>query len=420
MKNHILFIFVLTLFSAVSLASAQQRLSEWVRSLGPESSQPTPSTPSTTPSANHKRIAFIFSQTHEFDVRKREFVPDRNIIFRVGNYIQVRSALKRFGKFDVIGSLAGPDLTKANVKQVFQLLAKETQPGDEIFIYWESHGATDDDNIFPDRRSEEADGRHEFLYLGIPAPDQVILDDEFAEMLLLLKERRVMLLMEACHSGGLLAHGAQGSRNLSPLIKSFSTNAPETFAEEMNELCGNYDYTSIRPLLDNIITSSASTTNRTSLADFAGNNRSGKKSLFFRNAFKKFQEKDIQGDHPNLSVIFSSGETENSYCPLVNTKNETVVYDLEKRRWLAMKNPEGKVLPVGAPVFALIVALSDTSGKYSQGDHTDFADVWKIAKDLIPANNGRIDSNQPVSERNGSQTPQYLNNTGPIDIRPAR
>ena len=422
MKKNLILAFAIVLFCMISQALAQQRLSDWVASLGDVSA------PSTAASAAHKRVAFIFSQTHCYDPDKEEFVLDNNFIFRLGNYIQVKSALNRYGKFDAIGSLVGPDLRKNNVKKVFQLLKQETRPGDEIFIYWESHGATDEGGEIFGHSSEESDGMHEFLFLGIPARDEFISDDEFAQLLLILKERRVMVLMEACHSGGLLSSRAQGRTNRSILnaLKSIninSVNDSESFVEKMDKLCGEFDYASIKPLLSNIMAESRSafnsSSNRRSLSNFV-KNKSDKNSKFFKNAFRRFQTKDINPDHPNLSVIFSASETENSYCALINSKSEILVYNLEENRWLTEEKPREMELPVGAIVFSLVLALSDTTGQYSSGDHTDFADVWKLVKFIVPLNNDRLDSNQTTSERNGSQTPQYLNNTGPINVRPAR
>lgn len=404
MKKYFLLIFTLALFCVVSQAMAQQRLSDWVAALEEDP-------PATL--EHHKRVAFIFSQTHVYDPDEEEFVYDKNIAYRVGNFIQVKSALERFGNFDAIGVLVGPDLNKANVKNAFQAIVDETNPGDEIFIYWESHGATDKDGLFPEHGSEEADSHNEFLILGIPSKDEVITDDEFADLLFMLKGRRVMLLMEACHSGGMLTAEAQG-RTFNKNSFLFDRDDSDSFSEQLEDLCGNYDYTSLVPLLDNIITENPAA-NHISLNEFS---KKGK-SRFFRNMSKHFKTKDIGVDHPDLSVIFSSGETEASYCALVNTNREVIVYNLNENRWLAVKKDVEDALPVGAPVFALVVALSDTSGKYSHGSHTDFKDVWNIVKDLVPANCGRINSNRPSVEPRTSQTPQYMDNTGPIDIRPA-
>ena len=186
-----------------------------------------------------------------------------------------------------------------------------------------------------------------------------------------------MLLMEACHSGGLLSSEAQGRRNLSSLSNRFKslndatrTNDSLSFVERMDELCGNFDYTSIKPLLGNILTESSSswnhsysghslsnrsTSNRHSLANFAGR-KPVNKSKFFNNAFKTFQTKDISPDHPNLTVIFSASETENSYCALMNTNSEILVYNLEENHWFTAKDMNEDELPVGALVFSLVLA----------------------------------------------------------------
>lgn len=408
MKKNILLLFVLALFGLASQSFAQQSLAEYVRSLdrGAGSSATTHST------SNCKRVAFLFSQTHLFDDNKNEYVEDKNIAFRVGNYIQIKSALERFGKFDQIGSCVGLDLNKDNVNSVFQFLAEETNPGDEIFIYWESHGFTHNNTTY--------------LCLSNTPRETVnlntlISDKEFSDMLLLLKDRRVMLLMEACNSGGLLAAEAQASRNSSKNVRFLNTNDPESFAEKLDQLCGNYDYSSLEPLLNDFLTTSKSATASNSSQDWKR-----RRSPFFRNAFMG-GAKDITATHPNLSVIFSSGETESSWCPLVNTNNKMLLYNQEVDRWFTIKltdfhpnefSSDEKIFPFGAPTFALIVALSDKTGKYSSGNHTDFEDVWKIAKNLIPENCKRIASASPDSSSN-SQRPEYLNNNGQIDVRPA-
>lgn len=425
MKKFLLF-FSFVLLGMVSQTLAQERLSDWLRD-HPRKTAPMEifdrasddiSDKTEEPARKPKRIAFIFSQTHKYDPETGKFVPDDNILFRVGNYVHVRSALIRYGKFDQISSLAGSKMTKGNIKKVFQTLAKETRQGDVIFIYWESHGYTDYKGVFPDKKNEEADSHNEFLYLGIPFWDEVITDDEFEEMLLLLKGRHVMLLMEACHSGGLLSSEAQ-SKGFSQNKSVFGMDNPKTFTEDMDKLCKEYDYTSLAPLMDGIITSSYVPRADMEDHDEMASQNAGGVPGFFNNMFPKTTSRDIRSDHKGLSVIFSTGEEEDSYCALVNANGEIVAYDLKKNRWITMNKMKKNILPVSAPVFALIVALSDTTGKYSPKDHTDFADVWAIVKDLVPANYGRINGDQQSSESNSSQTPQYLGNAGPIEIRPA-
>lgn len=439
MKRNCFIGFLLSFVFAANLALAQQRLSEWAANLG--EAQPSHESgeeeTASTPDSNKKRIAFIFSQTHMWNLETEKFELDQNFLYRLGNYVQVKSALEQFGKFDLIGSLAGPELQKANVKTVFQAMEKETRPGDEIFIYWESHGASGDDDFFRDYSGEEADGYHEYLFLGIPEKKEVITDDEFADLLMLLKGRKIMLLMEACHSGGMLdANSRRGLRNHSA---NFSrTNEHQAFAELMDELCGTINYTSMKPLLSELVSPQhARAINSFSLADFTGKKnakkdakkdtkkktrKNAKYTQFFKNAFARFQTKDIQRDHPNLFVILSSGETENSYCALITRTKEVVCYDLNEQRWQTMEsNTElsRNQLPIGAPVFAFLVAISDTSGTYSDKERTDFSDVWNIVKDLIPANCGRINSMRENGEPMTTQTPQHLNTVGEIDLRPA-
>ena len=448
------FLFLLAAMAVVlfwsTSATAQIRLSDWEpdeetpSTTQPEAqpAQPSqPEQPAQPETRNHKRIAFMFCQTHEYDPEKQKFVEEPNIPFRIGNYIQIRSALMRYGKFDAIGGLAGPDLHKRNVKRVFQDLRDKTQPGDEIFIYWESHGGPDKGGKIFGRTSDEAE--QEFLYLGIPAKEELITDDEFADLLRMLSGRKVMLLMEACHSGGLLDSNAQRNRYSSNAFrntqwtKAMSRNDEEqTVAQELNQICDSVTltYESLPPLAQDVVTSGASSntsrSTRTSgpirLADLDDDTpTNGESSQFFSKAFEKIT-KDIHADHPDLTLILSSGENESSYCPVVDSNGNLIAYNFSKQKWLALSensdvSDDDFVLPIGAPTLAFLLAVTDTSGKYVKDPkHTDFADIWAIAKDLIPANNDRIDRMRPEAERNGSQIPQYLNTVGPIDVRPAR
>ena len=77
------------------------------------------------------------------------------------------------------------------------------KPGDDIFIYWSGHGAScantgDGDN--------EPDGLDEFLVTYDTSPENlnatVVMDDTLGRWVQALDGRNVVVILDACHSGG--------------------------------------------------------------------------------------------------------------------------------------------------------------------------------------------------------------------------
>lgn len=64
------------------------------------------------------------------------------------SYCLAGITLRSLGNFDDMVTIAGPHFNKAQVEATFDALAAQTNPGDEIVLYWSGHGMkllTDDD-----------------------------------------------------------------------------------------------------------------------------------------------------------------------------------------------------------------------------------------------------------------------------------
>ena len=113
--------------------------------------------------------------------------------------------MKMYGGLDEAYLLLDEQATLAKIVEHIQSkLAQGTRPGDTIFLYWSGHGGRcADDN------GDEADGLDEFLVTydaqtGDPEKlrNSVLLDDHFGRLLQHLDGRKVVLVLDTCHSGG--------------------------------------------------------------------------------------------------------------------------------------------------------------------------------------------------------------------------
>lgn len=158
----------------------------------------------------HKRIAAYFVGTHHYNYVTDTFEKDDLYDFMWESYETVESLSRGSGMFDGWISMAGKRLTKENVIKTFALLKEKTEPGDEIFIYWNGHGG----NWLPDDDGDESDGKDEFLVLYETGSwyevdpyesyrNSALTDDDFGRLIDGLEGRRVFVLIEACFSGGL-------------------------------------------------------------------------------------------------------------------------------------------------------------------------------------------------------------------------
>lgn len=96
--------------------------------------------------------------------------------------------------------------TLANIRKVFKEdLPRLTQPGDTIMVFWSGHGGQTDD------------GKKEFLvpYDGVAnnIESTMLMDETFGRWIQELDSRKVLIILDACNSGGLAAQakGLAGS-----------------------------------------------------------------------------------------------------------------------------------------------------------------------------------------------------------------
>ncbi|QCG93090.1 DUF4384 domain-containing protein (plasmid) [Azospirillum sp. TSA2s] len=108
-------------------------------------------------------------------------------------------------------------------------LIDATKPGDEVFFYFSGHGYQQ-----PDTNGDEEDGLDETLVAADAEPDgkggvrNMIIDDEMELLLDALKDRKVTVVIDSCHSGT-ISRGAfneiEGARSL-PLIPEIDRPQP--------------------------------------------------------------------------------------------------------------------------------------------------------------------------------------------------
>lgn len=97
------------------------------------------------------------------------------------------------------------EATLAAIKGAFRDLATQSQPGDEVFVFWSGHGGT-----CADVNGDEKDGLDEYL---VPCDGRfgsnntMLLDDDFDQLVAGLQGRKLTLILDTCHSGGI--SGAQ-------------------------------------------------------------------------------------------------------------------------------------------------------------------------------------------------------------------
>ncbi|MFO0905751.1 MAG: DUF4384 domain-containing protein [Pirellulales bacterium] len=124
--------------------------------------------------------------------------------------------MKMYGGLDEAHLLLDEQATLAKIVEHIQgKLAQGTRPGDTVFIYWSGHGGRcADDN------GDETDGLDEFLVTYDAQTNNpetlrnsVLLDDHFGRLMQHLDGRKVVLLLDTCHSGG-QATAEKGLRGL--------------------------------------------------------------------------------------------------------------------------------------------------------------------------------------------------------------
>ena len=119
------------------------------------------------------------------------------------------TVMRKLGDLDGAGLLLDEEATRRNIAKAFQELKRKSKPGDEIFVYWSGHGGT-----CADTSGDEADGEDEFL---VPydvdldnVQESVVMDDLFGRWIQDLDGRRVVVILDACHSGGQFGRKGRG------------------------------------------------------------------------------------------------------------------------------------------------------------------------------------------------------------------
>lgn len=102
--------------------------------------------------------------------------------------------------------LINEQATLKNIEAAIRKLAAMSKPGDEIIIYWSGHGARCSDEK---DNKDEKDGYDELLvtYDGDPSNIHsvrrtMLTDDRFGRLLQCLDGRRILVILDTCHSGG--------------------------------------------------------------------------------------------------------------------------------------------------------------------------------------------------------------------------
>jgi len=116
-------------------------------------------------------------------------------------------ALQAHGAMDEVILLVNEQATLAAIREAIAALVERTGPGDIVFVYWSGHGGrcADDDG-------DESDGYDEYLVAHDGRLDDLdtirhtmLIDDTFGRWVQQLDGRRVVLILDTCHSAGQMA-----------------------------------------------------------------------------------------------------------------------------------------------------------------------------------------------------------------------
>jgi hypothetical protein len=123
--------------------------------------------------------------------------------------------------------LRDAELTLSGLRQALDDLERRIQPGDQVFLYYTGHGAR-----YP------MDDKGEQCGEGLVSADaQLLTDSEMQERLAALarKARRLVVFIDACHSGGVTTRGLTG-RDPTLSVKYWSAAGSERCARPSNIL----------------------------------------------------------------------------------------------------------------------------------------------------------------------------------------
>lgn len=161
----------------------------------------------TSTTTQHRRIILA--------VGISDYKDDRITDLRVSHMdaVNMVKTLKEHSNLDAYILLVEEKATRKNIKQAFGELAAKTNPGDEIIIFWSGHGGT-----FADVDGDEtANSLDEFLVPYDANIDDmantVVTDDTLGQWVQTLDGRKVVVIFDACHSGGNAEQGENSRGN---------------------------------------------------------------------------------------------------------------------------------------------------------------------------------------------------------------
>ncbi|MBQ8363424.1 MAG: caspase family protein, partial [Thermoguttaceae bacterium] len=165
-----------------------------------------------------KRYLVNFIATSYYDYEANKEIAEPLLPCVVGSYCVSTLALNWCDVDETI-TISGKYLNKKQIDNVFDILAKKTEPNDEIFVYWNGHAGpvsfSDADGVVTRDDlgvKDEADGCDEYLSLYEcfkpvrnleEAREQRMIDDDLAANFKKLAGRRVTAFFEVCHAAGL-------------------------------------------------------------------------------------------------------------------------------------------------------------------------------------------------------------------------
>lgn len=157
---------------------------------------PTPApAPEPTPAAPNRFLVCVGVSQYE-DSFIQPLPPCRKDVEEMVKFFQA-NGVRPENTITLVDELA----TMANVKDLFQeVLPQRTRPGDEVILFWSSHG-----NQCADVSGDEKDGKDETLVLYDSKrldPDTQLLDDTFGRWMQNLDGRKILVILDACHSAG--------------------------------------------------------------------------------------------------------------------------------------------------------------------------------------------------------------------------
>ncbi len=108
---------------------------------------------------------------------------------------RIAEAARQVGRFTRANLLTDADATLERIRAAFQELVASTRPGDTVLIFWSGHGG----------RVNTDNPARPFIYYLLPHdfnPQTFFHEDEFGRWVQALDGRKVMVVLDACFSGG--------------------------------------------------------------------------------------------------------------------------------------------------------------------------------------------------------------------------